>query len=262
MNKNSNKTVLITGASSGIGYEMAGIFAKNGYNLILVARRENILNKMKEKFLESYGVHTVVIQKDLAQPEASRQVYEEVKKMNINVDILINNAGIGSCGLFHEIDLKKHIDTIQVNITSLTELTRLIAEDMVKRKNGKILNVASTGAYQPGPLISVYYAAKAYVLSFSEAICNELKPYNITVTALCPGATKTEFGKNAGKGNLKNAMDPKKVAEAAYFGLMKGKRVVIPGTLNKFSVFFSKIMPRRILANIVRGIQSKAMKIK
>jgi short-subunit dehydrogenase len=255
----NNKTVLITGASSGIGYELAKVFAEKGYNIVLVARRENILNEMAEKILKCYGVKTKVIQKDLTKINAAKEVFNEVKKSNINIDILVNNAGIGSCGFFHEIELKKHIDTININITALTELTRLFVKDMIERKQGKILNVASTGAYQPGPIIAVYYATKAYVLSFSEAICNELKHYNITVTALCPGTTSTEFSKNAGKCDLKNAMNPRKVAEIAYDGLMKGKKVVVPGILNKFLVFLSKITPRSILANIVKKIQSNAI---
>nr|WP_027625991.1 SDR family oxidoreductase [Clostridium lundense] len=257
---NKNENVLITGASSGIGYELAKVFAKNGYNLILVARRVDILEELKESLSKEYDIMVKVIGIDLIKPNSVEYVFEQIKNCKLSIDILVNNAGIGSCGLFSETNLKKIEDTIQLNITALTKCTKFAVDEMLKRKSGKILNVASTGAYQPGPLISVYYATKAYVLSFSEAIYNELKPYNVTVTALCPGTTSTEFSKNAGKGDLKNAMSARKVAEMAYKGLMKDKRIVIPGALNKFLVCMSKLIPRSLLAIIVRKIQYKAIK--
>ncbi|SJZ70433.1 SDR family NAD(P)-dependent oxidoreductase [Clostridium tetani] len=260
--KNKRKTVLITGASSGIGYELAYVFAKSNYNLILVARR---LYKLKEikKYLENYyKISVVIMENDLSKPRAAEDVFYKIKDLGFDIDVLVNNAGVGQCGFFHEIDLEKHKDVIQLNIVALTELTRLVTVDMVKRKSGGILNIASTGAYQPGPLIAVYYATKAYVLSFSEALYNELKPYNIKVTTLCPGTTSTEFAKNSGKGELKNAMSARTVAEIGYRALMKGKRVEVPGLLNKVLVFISKITPRKLLASIVRCIQRKAMKIK
>ncbi|WP_125152048.1 SDR family NAD(P)-dependent oxidoreductase [Clostridium rectalis] len=255
------ETVLITGASSGIGYELAQIFAKNHYNLILIARRDKRLNEMSKKFYKNFKTNTIVLVEDLTKTNTVEEIVNKIKNMGINIDILINNAGIGYCGLFHEIDLKNHNKTIELNIVALTKLTKLISIDMVNRRKGRILNVASTGAYQPGPLISVYYATKAYVLSFSEALYNELKPYNITVSTLCPGTTMTEFSNNAGKGDLKSAMSPERVAKITYNQLMRGKRIIIPGVLNKILIFFSKITPRRILAAIVRKIQYKAMKI-
>ncbi|MCY6959313.1 SDR family NAD(P)-dependent oxidoreductase [Clostridium brassicae] len=257
---NKGKNVLITGASSGIGYELAKVFAKNNYNLILVARRLSRLEKLKEILCKKHAIKVNIIGLDLTKPNAVEEVFEQIKNWNINIDILVNNAGVGTCGFFNETDLKKDLDTIELNISTLTKCTKYVVNNMFKKRNGKILNVASTGAYQPGPLISVYYATKAYVVSFSEALYNELKPHNITVSVLCPGTTSTEFSQNAGKGTLKNAMSAKKVAEIAYEGLMKNKRIIIPGTLNKFLVFMSKIIPRSLLANIVRKIQSKAMK--
>ncbi|QBD85835.1 SDR family oxidoreductase [Clostridium tetani] len=262
MLKNKRKTVLITGASSGIGYELAHVFAENNYNLILVARRLYKLKKMKKYFSENYKISVVIMENDLSKPRAAEDVFYKIKDLGFDIDVLVNNAGVGQCGFFHEIDLEKHKDVIQLNIVALTELTRLVTVDMVKRKSGGILNIASTGAYQPGPLIAVYYATKAYVLSFSEALYNELKPYNIKVTTLCPGTTSTEFAKNSGKGELKNAMSARTVAEIGYRALMKGKRVEVPGILNKVLVFISKITPRKLLASIVRCIQRKAMKIK
>lgn len=262
MEKNKRETVLITGASSGIGYELAHVFAQNNYNLILVARRIDKLNEMKKYFNDNYKIYVEVIEKDLSKPRAAEDVFYKIKDLGFDIDVLVNNAGVGHCGLFHEIELEKHRETIQLNIIALTELTKLVTTDMVTRRKGSILNIASTGAYQPGPLISVYYATKAYVLSFSEALYNELKPYNIKVTALCPGTTNTEFAKNSGKGELKNAMSARTVAEIGYRTLMKGKRVEVPGILNKVLVSMSKITPRRILASIVRSIQRKAIEIK
>lgn len=255
----NKKNVLITGASSGIGYELSRVFAREGYNLILVARREEILNKMAMEFKRKYNTLTKVIAKDLTQHDAVNFVFDEVVKSGMNIDILINNAGMGSCGLFHGIDNKKYESIIQLNVTFLTCFTKVVAWHMIKRNGGKILNVASTGSYQPGPFTAVYYASKAYVLSFSQAIENELKPYNIVVSTLCPGATKTEFCKVAGKGDLKSAMKASKVAEIAYKGLLKNQSIIIPGTLNKFSIFMSNIMPGKVLAKIVGKIQKKAI---
>lgn len=262
MQKGNTETVLITGASSGIGYELAHVFAEKNYNLILVARRIDKLNEMKKYFNENYNIKVDIIEKDLTKAKAAEEVFYKTKDLGSNIDVLVNNAGAGNCGFFHEIELERHRDVIQLNIIALTELTKLVAWDMVKRKSGSILNIASTGAYQPGPLIAVYYATKAYVLSFSESIYNELKPYNIKVTALCPGTTNTEFAKNSGKGELKNAMNARIVAEIGYRALMKGKSVEVPGTLNKILVFVSKITPRKLLASIVRQIQKKAIEMK
>lgn len=262
MQKGNTETVLITGASSGIGYELAHVFAEKNYNLILVARRIDKLNEMKKYFNENYNIKVDIIEKDLTKAKAAEEVFYKTKDLGSNIDVLVNNAGAGNCGFFHEIELERHRDVIQLNIIALTELTKLVAWDMVKRKSGSILNIASTGAYQPGPLIAVYYATKAYVLSFSESIYNELKPYNIKVTALCPGTTNTEFAKNSGKGELKNAMSARIVAEIGYRALMKGKSVEVPGTLNKILVFVSKITPRKLLASIVRQIQKKAIEMK
>lgn len=257
MNAINNKTALITGASSGIGYELSKLFANDGYNLIFVARSFEKLKSLSEELVQNFNIKVEFIHKDLSLPGSAEEVFREVEDLNIKVDILVNNAGAGITGLFHEIDYKKDIEIINLNITSLTILTKLFSRRMIERGFGKILNVASTGAYQPGPYIAVYYATKAYVLSFSEGITNELKDYGISVTTLCPGATKTQFSKRAGKTDLNIAMDAKAVARAAYKGLKKNKRLVIPGGKNKFAVGISKLVPGSISAKAVRRIQQK-----
>ncbi|AEB76635.1 SDR family NAD(P)-dependent oxidoreductase [Clostridium botulinum] len=258
--KDNKKTVLITGASSGIGYELSKVFAKHGYNLILVARSIEKLDKLRNEIIQKYGVGVSVIQKDLSINSSAEEVFNEVNNENIQVDILVNNAGAGVCGEFHEIDYRKDIEIIQLNITSLTILTKLFSKKMIKNGYGKILNVASTGAYQPGPYIAVYYATKAYVLSLSEALTNELGEYGITVSTLCPGSTRTNFSKSAGKAEIKVAMDAKEVAISAYNGLMKSKRVIIPGINNKLAIFLSKLVPGNLSAYFVKKIQKTLYK--
>lgn len=253
------KNVLLTGASTGIGYELAHLFAKKKHNLILIARNKTKLEEIAESFQSKYGITVTVLVKDLSKPNAAQEIFDEVEEKGIEVDILVNNAGVGHCGLFHQIDILKDIEMIQLNILALTILTKLFSKQMVQRRKGKILNVASTGAYQPGPLIAVYYATKAYVLSFSEAITNELKPYHVSVSTLCPGATKTEFAKNAGRGSMKGAMDARIVAEAAYKGLMKDQSLIIPGIINTLIIFVSKLMPGKISARLVRSLQQSAI---
>lgn len=254
---NNSKTVLITGASTGIGCELAKLFAKNGYDLVVVARNKEKLDEISKEINKACGSKVIVIPKDLSLPMAAAELFEEVSAVGVDIDVLVNNAGIGNCGLFHETDISRDVEMIGLNITSLTALTKLFLNKMINKQSGKILNVASTGAYQPGPYIAVYYATKAYVLSFSEAIANELKGYGITVSTLCPGATKTEFAKRAGKKDLENAMDAKEVAAIAYKGLMKGKRIIVPGIANKIGVILSKFMPRVNSASIIGKAQYK-----
>lgn len=246
----NDTTVLITGASSGIGYELAKLFALHKHNLILVARNIGKLKELAEKLTMEHNIKVRVIGKDLCQPGAAQDVFNTVKSMQLHVDILVNNAGSGRVGLFHEMAMDNDLEMLQININALTEMTKLFSREMIKRNKGKILNVASTGAFSPGPFIAVYYAAKAYVLSFSEALYKELKPYNVSVTALCPGATKTNFAKLAGKRDLPGAMEAKDVARAAYNGVMRGKRVVVPGLANKILV--------RLPKNLVSSLNFKS----
>lgn len=234
------ETVLITGASSGIGYELAKVFASHKYNLILVARSAKKLNELAELVRNQYDVKVDVIAHDLSQVGASKKVFDEVQSLQITIDILVNNAGVGNVGFFHETQLNKDAEMIQLNITALTEMTKLFSREMVKRKKGKILNVGSTGSFAPGPYIAVYYATKAYVLSFSKAIAKELKAYGITVTALCPGAVRTNFCKTAGKRDMPGAMEASVVAKLAYEGLLKNKEVIVPGVQNKILIRLPK----------------------
>ncbi|NLZ48909.1 MAG: SDR family oxidoreductase [Clostridiales bacterium] len=253
----SKSVTLITGASSGIGYEMARVFARNKHDLVLVARQEEALKKLADKLIKDYGVKVYLIPTDLANPQAASELYNKVNKLELEVDTLVNNAGFGYVGLFYKEELYKDTDMIQVNIRALTELTKLFSKDMVNKKRGFILNVASTGAYHPGPYTAVYYATKAYVLSFTEAIAKELKPYNIVVTALCPGATKTNFSKRAGRRDNKAAMSPEKVAEAGYKALMKKKTVVVPGIANKLLVKIPRTLVKEFVGRYQRRLAAK-----
>lgn len=244
-------SVLITGASSGIGLELAKVFARHGYDLIIAARSKEKMDVLKRELEATYKVEVDVCEVDLSSVNGADQLYEAVKTLGKEVEILVNNAGAGYVGEFLEIEKEKDLSVMQLNIASLTLLTKYFALDMQKRRRGKILNVASTGSYHPGPYTAVYYATKAYVLSFSEALWSELKPYGISVSALCPGATKTNFSKNAGKEDASIAMSPEFMAQAAFKGLMKGKRVIIPGARNKA---FIKI-PRSIAIHMISKYQ-------
>jgi hypothetical protein len=248
---------LVTGASSGIGLELARVFAKNGHSLLLASRNIGKLELLAGELRTAYGCRVHTLKADLSEEGAAEKVFQTIRDMGIEVDILVNNAGAGSCGLFHEMAMESIVHMLKLDMEALTCLTRLFAEDMAEKKRGRILNVASTGSYQPGPYIAVYYAAKAYVLSFSYALAAELKSSGVAVSALCPGATRTGFAKAAGKADIPSAMDPAAVAKAAYRGLLRGKRVIIPGTGNKIAVFFSKFLPGSLNAEIVKKIQKK-----
>lgn len=254
-----SKYVLITGATSGIGLEFSKVYYKNGYNLILVGRNEEKLKELKSNFTK-VQVHTFSL--DLSILDNVDVLLKNIRERKLDVDILINNAGAGFNGAFLEISWEKHSNIIDLNIKSLSKLTYGILEMMKSRGCGKILNVASTGAYQPGPFIGVYYATKAYVLSFSAALREEVKDYGVNVSCLCPGATKTEFSKRAGKGDLNVAMSAKVVAEVGFKGLNKNKAIIIPGIMNKVAIILSKIMPTVVNSKIVKKIQKKAMELK
>jgi short-subunit dehydrogenase len=255
----ADETVLITGASTGIGYELARLFAMNGYRLVIVARNEKRLQQLAEKWSGEFDVPVEVIAKDLTDPAAPEEIISLLAKKGITIDILINNAGFGLYGPFTETSFQQELDMIQVNITALTYLTKRLVTGMVSRGKGRILNVASTAAFQPGPLMAVYYATKAYVLSFSEALANELKDKGITVSALCPGPTQTEFGKKANLGQSKlfqgNIMNAQEVATIGYRGMMAGKTVIVPGVKNQILAKSVRFLPRRIVTDIVRKIQ-------
>jgi uncharacterized protein len=255
----NTKTALITGASSGIGLELARIFASKGINLIIVSRNVIELAKLGTELSEKYNIYVEEIEKDLSVPGAAKQVYDNVTSLDFDIDYLVNNAGFGDYGLFHMSDWDKQERMINVNMLALTQLTRLFLPGMVERKSGRIMNVASTAAFQPGPLMSVYYATKAYVLYFSEAIANELEGTGVTVTALCPGPTKSGFQKAANVEhskmfNKESIPSSKKVAEYGYKAMMKGKRVAIQGVVNKELVFFSRHAPKKFVLNTVKKV--------
>ena len=257
-----NNTALITGASGGIGYELAYIHAKQGGNLVLVARSKNKLDQLKNDLENKYNINAYVIEKDLALRDSAKEVYEELVKNNIKVDYLINNAGFGDFGFFNDGNWEKLERMINLNITSLTQLTKLFLKDMIKSGSGKIMNVSSTAAFQPGPLMAVYYATKAYVLSFSEAINDELKNTGVTVTTLCPGATKSGFQEVAllhESRLIKGRKLPssKEVAQYGYNAMLKGKSVAIHGTFNYLLANSIRFAPRSLVVKVARFIQDK-----
>jgi uncharacterized protein len=253
------KTALITGASFGIGMELARIFAREGYSLVLVARSGDKLRQLASELEKSHGTRSLILAVDLTEPGASAYVLDQTTRADIQVDVLVNNAGFGQYGYFAENDLEECLRQIQLNVTTLTHLTRLYLPAMVERKSGRILNVASTAAFQPGPLMAVYFATKAYVLHFSEALANELHGTDVTVTCLCPGPTATEFAKRANITDLRllkfGSMDAHTVAEDGYRALMAGKPVVISGFKNWLVAQSVRFSPRRLVTGMVRKMQ-------
>lgn len=250
-----SKCAVITGASSGIGLALAQLLAERGHDLVLVARDAQKLADIAQELVAKYGIKTTSIQMDLSKPGAAAAMFAQLEGMS--VDIFINNAGAGLCGPFLNTDSQMDAGIISLNITALTELCKLAAVHMQARGGGSILNVASTGAYQPGPYIAVYYATKAYVLSFSQALRKELADSGVAVSALCPGATATDFARRAGKRDIRGAMSARAVALCAYKGLQKNKGVIIPGVSNKLAVLFSRLVPGMLSARIVGRIQKK-----
>ncbi len=256
----NSKTVLITGASSGIGEQFAHVFAKHNFNLVLVARTESKLNSLAEQLKTHYSIAVTIIPVDLSQEHAAREIVAKTDQLKITIDILVNNAGFGTNGKFANIDCQSSLDLIKVNISALTELCRLYLDKMIARNQGKILNVASTAAFQAGPHMAVYCASKAFVLSFSEAIAHEVKDHNINVTVLCPGVTKTNFFERANMHHTKlvnnkfTLMTAEKVAEIGYRDLMRGKRISISGLYNKMLAFSTRLAPRRLTTIIANKL--------
>lgn len=255
------EVALITGASSGIGLEMAWEFAKNDCDLVLIARSEDKLIALSKELKNTFNIQCYVFPCDLTQTDAAKTVFDFLEKENIHVDFLINNAGVGDFGWFKDSILPKNQQMIDLNISSLVQLTHLIIPQMIARKKGRIMQVASTAAFQPGPYMAVYFATKAFVLSFSEALNNELSEYGITVTALCPGPTQSGFA--AAAGNTNNGLFDSKVptsAEVAHYGykaLMRGKAVAIHGAKNNFLVTLVRFTPRNLVVKIARKMMGK-----
>ena len=256
------KTALITGASSGIGLEFAKVFAKEKNNLVLVARSKDKLEQLADDIRKEYAVQVKVIGADLSDMNEVQMVYDNCKAENIEVEYLINNAGFGDFGYFAQSDWKRTEQMIDLNIKSLTKFCRLFIPDMVSRKSGKILNVASTAAFQPGPTMAVYFASKSYVLFLSEALYSELQGTGVNVTCLCPGATESGF-QQAADMEHSNLFKNKKIpgsAEVALFGykaMMKNKMTVIHGFMNYLMANSVRFSPRKMVLSIVKLIQGE-----
>ena len=255
-------TALITGASNGIGLELAKIHASKGDNLVLVARNKEKLDAIETELENKYKIVVYTIGKDLSAINSAQEVYNETNQQNFQVDYLINNAGFGDFGMFAETIWEKELQMINLNITTLTQFTKLYLKDMVKRRSGKIMNVASTAAFQSGPTMAVYYATKAYVLNFSEAVDNEVRDKGVSITTLCPGPTESGFQAAAAledSGLVKGKKLPtsKEVAEYGYASMMKGKTVAIHGLMNSILANSVRFMPRKLVVMVTRKMQDK-----
>ncbi len=251
---------LVTGASIGLGRDFAEIFARNGFDLILVARSADKLKELASHLGQAHSTQARVITQDLSVAGAAQALYEKLGDDAKRIEVLVNNAGFGMQGGFTQISAQTHREMMLLNMVTLTELTQLLLPSMIEHKSGKILNVASTAAFQPGPFMAVYYATKAYVLSFSEALANELQGTGVTVTTLCPGPTLTGFQNTAGiaeMGVFKSpaVMASMPVAQKGFRAMMRGKRVEIPGVLNKVTAQSNRLLPRACMTQIVRKLQ-------
>jgi uncharacterized protein len=253
------RTALITGASSGIGLELSHLFARDGYRLVLVARSRGALRELGDDLQSRYHIPVRISPKDLAHPASPSELHSELQEAGIVLDVLVNNAGFGVGGAFLETDWNSEAEMMQVNMVALTHLTKLFLPQ-IRAREGKVLNVASTAAFQPGPFMNVYYASKAYVLHFTEALAEEMEGNRVTVTCLCPGPVKTNFQKRAHLGDTRMASSPllidvREVARIGYEGMKQGKRLVIPGWKNRMVMEMLRISPRHMVTKMVRKIQ-------
>jgi short-subunit dehydrogenase len=246
-----NNVALVTGTTSGIGYALCEKFAKEGTDIVLVSRNKEKLASQQEYLQKTYGIKVWTIRRDLGTPGAAQLIYNDLCALNVTVEYLVNNAGFDRSGRFVETDLDKEMEMMQLNAVFVTELTKLVLPDMVRRKSGRILFLGSVASYVPCALNAVYSATKAYVLFFSRAIRTELKGTGVTVTVLCPGATKTEFAERSGLDGTPSfnrfVMSAEKVADAGYKSMMKGRIKHTPGVLNKFMIFASKVLPASVV---------------
>lgn len=252
---------LITGASTGLGKDFCELFSRDKFNLIMVARNKEKLHELAMELKQKYGIEIEIFPTDLSLQENIEKLIDFIKEKNITVEYLINNAGIGVYGKFSETQWRQEYQMMELNMISLTHLMKKVIPMMLENKKGKILNVASTAAFQPGPLMGIYFATKAYVLSLSEALNEELKNTGVTITTLCPGPTETEFFKSAKMESLKFAdtksvfmMTSKEVAEIGYKSLMNSERVIVAGIINKISAFSTRFLPRPLLAKIAQQL--------
>lgn len=251
----TGRWALVTGASGGIGYELCRQFARNGFNAVLIARDAGRLSEVARELGDRYHVQTVILPKDLSDSAAAGDIYRAVNNRDLEIDVLVNNAGFGDLAPLAEAELEVQRQMVQVNVGTLVELTRLFLPGMIRRKSGRILNIGSTGSFAPVPYMAVYGATKAFVLSFSEALSAELEGTGVTVTALCPGVTATRFASRAGTENTLlvrlNRMTAGDVARAGYHALMKGKATLVPGWFNKLMIGSLRFSPR--CANLKMG---------
>jgi len=256
------RTALVTGTSAGIGWELAKEFANAGYNLVLLARSKEKLDKLAEEIKNSNNVDVLVMPKDLLASNSPQEIYDELKEQDITINSLVNNAGFGNYGNFAKADIKKELASIQLNVVALTELTWLFMQDMLEQNQGEILNVASTAAFFSGPYMAVYYATKNYVLAFSEALSQELKGTGVVVSTLCPGPTYSDFQATANMENSKlvkgkKMMTSAEVAKIGYKGLKAKRAIVVPGLMNKVQILAPRFMPRRIMKIILANMQKE-----
>lgn len=254
---------LVTGASSGIGYELAKLFAKDGKNIVVVARSQDKLEGLKKEIESEYGTSVRVLPKDLSDPKAPQEIFSELEKEHIEVDVLINNASFGVYGMFSDNDLQQELDMIQVNITSLTHLTKLFLRKMLENKSGHILNVGSIGSFVPVPFEAVYGASKSFVLTLSEALANELRGTGVSVTCLCPGVTDTGFyeravGKEPNQNKRRRMMNAATIAKAGYKALAQGKASTVPGLFYKLITIGNRVFPRSWIVRMSRWIMERA----
>ena len=255
-----NEWALVTGASSGIGLELARILAREGRNLVIAARRLERLEELAANLRNLYAVRVEPLQSDLSQQEGAPELYRSVRELGIVPGILVNNAGIGDLGAFAEMDPERLVSIININCLSLAHLTRLFLPEIIAYGGGRVLNVSSSAAFQPGPYMAAYYASKAFVQSLSEALSEELADRGVTVTALCPGPTRSEFQEGArmdtekyfAKAGVPTAQE---VAEYGYRALMRGKRVAVHGLSSKLLLFVSRFLPRRLVVAAIRKLQ-------
>ena len=259
-NGTPRQTALVTGGSGGIGLELAKVLARHHFDVVLVARRRDSLEAAAGQLEGKFGITAHVFASDLTEAGAPQAIFDFLTNENIPIHALVNNAGFGLAGEFVETDVTRELDMIQVNIAALTHLTKLFVPAMVKRQSGRVLNVASTAAFLPGPLMAVYYATKAYVLSFSEALAEELRNTGVTVTALCPGPTETSFADVAQTSNSRafkafGVADAASVAEYGFDAMMSGKRLAIPGIRNKIVAQANRLAPRALSARLARLAQ-------
>ena len=254
-------TALITGASVGIGRALAHEFAKDGHNVVLVARRAAALEELAAELSSRHAINARAIGADLTDPAAPQTIYDELREAHVDIDVLVNNAGVGARGEFAELPLERQLQMIQLNVTSLTALTRLFLPGMLMRRRGGVLNVSSTAAFQPGPLMSVYYATKAYVLSFTEGVAEEVAGSGLTITCLAPGPTVSEFAQSADMARSRlfagPAMSVDEVARAGYEGWKAGKVLVVVGGRNRMMAFVAqRLAPRAYVRRLTKQMNS------